>query len=463
MKKQTLFMLALTLSTFVLAQNIEVTLQPFASGLSSPVDIANAGDDRLFVVEQDGRIKIVQTDGTVNSTPFLDISSQVSNGSEQGLLGLAFHPDYASNGYFFVSYTDNSGNSQVSRYSVSGDPDIADDTSELEIIDATQPFPNHNGGSINFGPDGYLYISWGDGGSGGDPGNRAQNTELLLGKLLRIDIDNPDAGQNYGIPTDNPFAGNPPNAEEIWAYGIRNAWKFTFDSANGDIWIGDVGQENVEEIDRAGISEAGLNYGWRCYEGNDPFNTSGCPPDGELTFPIGVYSSSNATPHCSITGGYVYRGTDYPDMQGIYFFADVCSGMIGGLENIGTTNDVVDYGTFGGSWVSFGEDVNNELYIANISGSISRVTGEAILGVNDLDELKISIAPNPAQDHVSIALENNIPFEITIQDMKGSILLTQKHSDQNTLQLDTSSFAAGLYLAKIVSEQGTAVKKIVKQ
>ncbi len=451
------------LSSLIYAQDLELTLQPFASGLSSPVDIAHAGDDRLFVVEQGGRIKIVQTDGSVNATPFLDISSQVSGGSEQGLLGLAFHPDYDNNGYFYVSYTDNGGDSQVSRFSVSGDPDVADDTTELNIIDSNQPFPNHNGGSLNFGSDGYLYISWGDGGSGGDPGNRSQNTALLLGKLLRIDVDNPDGGNNYGIPTDNPFAGSVNDAPEIWAYGIRNAWKFTFDSANGDIWIADVGQENVEEVNRAAITEAGLNYGWRCYEGNDPFNTTGCPPDSELTFPIGVYSSSNSTPHCSITGGYVYRGTDFPDMGGIYFFADVCSGMIGGIENIGATNDVVDYGSFGGSWVSFGEDVNNELYIVNISGTIQRVTGEAVLGVNDLKALNISIAPNPVSDRLSIATEDNIPFEITIQDMKGSILHSQKHSGQTTLDLDTSSFAAGLYLAKIVSEQGSAVKKIVKQ
>ncbi|MDC8004987.1 PQQ-dependent sugar dehydrogenase [Aureisphaera galaxeae] len=463
MKKQTLFMLCVLLSGLVYAQSINVSLQPFATGLSSPVDIAHAGDDRLFVVEQGGRIKIVQDDGTVNTTPFLDISSQVSNGSEQGLLGLAFHPDYATNGYFFVSYTDNSGDSQVSRFSVSGDPDVADGASELEIIDSNQPFPNHNGGSLNFGPDGMLYISWGDGGSGGDPGNRAQNTTLLLGKLLRIDIDNTDPGLNYAIPSDNPFAGSATDAEEIWAYGLRNAWKFTFDSDNGDIWIGDVGQENVEEIDRAPYTDAGLNYGWRCYEGNDPFNTSNCPPDNELTFPIGVYSSSNATPHCSITGGYVYRGSDYPDMQGIYFFADVCSGMIGGIENIGATNDVVDYGTFGGSWVSFGENMNNELFIANISGSISRVTGETVLGVNDLKALNISIAPNPVTNRLSVISNNNIPFEITIQDMKGSILHTERHTGQTPLNLDTSSFASGLYLAKITSEQGSAVQKIVKQ
>ena len=447
------------LFTNLYAQDIDIEL--FQNGFSSPVDLQNAGDDRLFVVEQGGRIKILQADGTINSDLYLNISSLVSSGSEQGLLGLAFHPDYNNNGYFYINYTKTNGDTRISRFSVDPtNPDIALSGSEFTIIEYDQPFSNHNGGGIAFGADGYLYIATGDGGNGGDPGNRAQNTTILLGKLLRIDIDNTSTGRNYSIPSDNPFAGSAVNAEEIWAYGLRNPWRFSFDSLNQDIWIGDVGQQNVEEIDRAGSTEAGLNYGWRCYEGSDPFNTSGCPPMQDLTFPIAEYSSSSATSNCSITGGYVYRGSNYPVMEGLYFFADVCSGLIGTVDSLG---NLTEHGNFSGAWVSFGVDVNEELYIVGIGGSIFRVIDTFIVGTSDFDNpLSIIMTPNPASENLNVLVENDQIRSISIVDIKGSLLLKEDNLLSPSINFDVSSLNQGFYIVKIDSENGkSAIKKLV--
>jgi glucose/arabinose dehydrogenase len=438
----------------------EPALNLFANGFSSPVDLQHAGDDRLFVVEQGGRIKVLNSDGSVNATPFLDISTSVSNGSEQGLLGLAFHPDYDTNGFFYVNYTKVNGDTRVSRFSVDpGDPDVALTGSELIIIEYTQPFPNHNGGGVQFGPDGYLYISSGDGGSGGDPGNRAQNTTILLGKLLRLDVDNPSGGNNYGIPADNPFAGSAVNAEEIWAYGLRNPWRFSFDSATGDVWIGDVGQGDVEEIDKAAGNEAGLNYGWRCYEGSSPFNTSGCPPMGDLTFPIAEYSSSTGSGNCSITGGYVYRGSEYPWIQGIYYAADVCSGNI---YTVGTTGNLINHGSFGGSWVAFGEDVTGEMYIVDIGGSIYKVEDNSLIGFSDNVLSDFSIIPNPASEIVHILSDSDTISSYSVYDLKGSELLSEKNIKQSRTTIAVNAISPGLYLLKVTGTDGTSVvKKLV--
>jgi glucose/arabinose dehydrogenase len=456
MKKFSSIVLVMLISVTLFSQNI--TLDPFANGFSSPVDLQNAGDDRLFVVEKGGRIKILNADGTTNATPFLNISGLVSGGSEQGLLGLAFHPDYAVNGYFYVNYTNNSGNTEVSRFSVSaGDPDVANPNSVFPIIAYNQPFSNHNGGSINFGPnDGFLYISAGDGGSGGDPGNRAQNTEILLGKLLRIDVDNPGGGNNYGIPVDNPFAGDPPNAEEIWAYGLRNPWKFSFDSDNGDLWIADVGQVEIEEINKAGGSEAGLNYGWRCYEGSMPFNTNGCPNPSELTFPIAEYPHPTGF---SITGGYVYRGSVYTDIAGYYFCGDFGTGLIATVDPNDNFNNL---GTFGGSWSSFGQDITGELYIVNYSGQISKIQGE-ILSVDSIDTISVNMYPNPANDKVTIRLDEGSIANISVMDLKGSVLYSEENIQAMSKEINIESLPQGIYLVKITSEKGVSVKKLLKQ
>lgn len=452
------FILLLLCTLSLTAQN--VTIELYKSGFNSPVDLQHAGDDRFFVVEQGGRIKILNTDLTINSTPYLDISNLTNGDDERGLLGLAFHPNYVTNGYFYVNYTKINGDSRISRFSVDpADPDIALSGSELTIIEYVQPFSNHNGGSVTFGPDGFLYIGTGDGGSGGDPGNRAQNKTILLGKLLRLDIDNPSGGNNYGIPSDNPFAGSSTEAQEIWAYGLRNPWKFSFDSANGDIWIGDVGQELIEEIDKAGSTEAGLNYGWRCYEGTQPYNTTNCPPVGELTMPIAEYSSGSGSGNCSITGGYVYHGTAYPNLQDRYFFADFCSGLIGSVDAAGT---LVDHGNFSGSWVSFGVDINGVLYIVDIGGGIYRVEGDP-LGVEGFDSAaSVVIVPNPASERITVSIENDQIHEVSILDIRGSIIQSETAVSSSEKSINVSTLSRGIYLVKIVSTSGKAsVKKII--
>ncbi len=360
-----------------------IDLLSFGTGFNKPVNIKNAGDDRLFVVEQDGVIQILNSDSTINTTPFLDINGLVIDifgiGDERGLLGLAFHPNYSNNGFFYVNYIDTNGNTIVSRFSVSNtDANIADPNSELVLLNITQPFSNHNGGDMAFGLDGYLYISSGDGGSGGDPGNRAQDLNTLLGKILRIDVNNTSNGKNYSIPSGNPFFndGDATTLDEIWAYGLRNPWRFSFDRQIGDLWIADVGQGTFEEINMVSSTTSGLNYGWRCYEGNSVFNNTDCPDASVLTFPIAEYSHSDSGNFkCSITGGYRYRGTIYSNFSGLYFFADYCSNEIGFLKENGSNWDMSFSTVFDGNgWTTFGEDINGELYIAGInSGTIYKI------------------------------------------------------------------------------------------
>ncbi|WP_432411469.1 PQQ-dependent sugar dehydrogenase [Rasiella sp. SM2506] len=464
MKQLLVCICALALFSNAVAQTVNV--ESFASGFDNPVNIQNAGDDRLFVVEQNGIIKILTPDGTTNTTPFLDISSRVSCCGERGLLGLAFHPDYATNGFFYINYTDTGGDTQVSRFSVDpADPNIALSGSELPILDYEQPFGNHNGGCLAFGPDGFLYISSGDGGSGGDPGNRAQNTELLLGKLLRLDVDNPSGGNNYGIPADNPFAGDLPNRPEIWAYGLRNPWKFSFDSVTDDLWIGDVGQGDVEEIDRAEIDEAGLNYGWKCYEGSVPFPgaPTSCPPVSDLTFPIAEYSSSTGSGNCSITGGNVYRGSRYPNLVGLYFFADVCSGLIGTVDQAGT---LTEHGTFNGSWVSFGEDTTGQLYIVNRqeepNGTIHKIVGD-VLGTNDFElPNTLLVYPNPTENSVHLELQTGTITQYAVMDMKGSVVIHNKGLDTTQTTINVANLVNGIYILKITTETNrTIIKKLL--
>jgi glucose/arabinose dehydrogenase len=383
MKKTILITFSFWLLHIIVIKAQTIDIVSFGTGFNKPVSIKNAGDDRLFVVEQDGVIQILNTDGTTNATLFLNINSRVidlsGSGDERGLLGLVFHPNYDSNGFFFVNYIDNNGDTVISRFSVSNtDANTADSNSELILLNIAQPFTNHNGGDMAFGPDGFLYISTGDGGSGGDPGNRAQDLNTLLGKMLRIDVDNSSNGKNYSIPSDNPFFndGDATTLDEIWAYGIRNAWKFSFDRQTGDLWSADVGQNLFEEINMVASTASGINYGWRCYEGNAVFDNSDCPDANTLTFPIAEYShTNNGNFKCSITGGFRYRGSAYPNFNGLYFFADFCSGEIGFLKANGANWDMSFSEVFNGNgWVTFGEDSNGELYIAGISsGTIYKI------------------------------------------------------------------------------------------
>lgn len=458
MKKLTLTLFLISITFIGFSQTVEVEL--FKSGFSSPVDIQNAGDSRLFIVEQGGRIKILNDDATVNPTPFLDISSITSSGSERGLLGLAFHPDYTNNGYFFVNYTNNSGDTQITRYSVDGsNPDLADPASALPILTVDQPYSNHNGGCIQFGPDGYLYIGMGDGGAGGDPDNYAQNLMELLGKMLRIDIDNTAGGNNYAIPADNPFVGDPNALDEIWASGLRNPWRFSIDEVLNEIWIGDVGQNQMEEIHKESVTEAGLNYGWRCYEGSLPFNTAGCPDPSELTFPFAEYPLSGG--NCAVTGGYVYRGTVYSDIQDLYFFADVCASTI---STIDTGGNVINHGNFGGTWVSFGEDINKELYLSDLGGNIYKVKGGEIFSITDNQNNKISLIPNPASDSLQVSIANNLINTITIYDLKGAIVLSKTNVSSSEKIIAVNNLEGGVYLVKVTSESGKSIveKLIIK-
>ena len=353
-----------------------------AQGLSSPVYVtAPRGDvSRVFVVEQTGRIRIIKW-GSLLATPFLDISASISSGGERGLLSMAFHPNYASNGRFFVYYTgtDPVGDIVVAEYRVSANPDLADPT-ETAILHVThQPFANHNGGQLAFGPDGDLYIGLGDGGSGGDPQGNGQNINALLGKLLRIDVD---SATPYASPATNPFAGATPGMDEIWAYGLRNPWRFSFDRLTGDLYIGDVGQNTYEEIDYQPLaSGGGQNYGWNIVEGNGhcyPPPSTGCDQTG-MTLPILEYDHSQG---CSITGGFVYRGCAMPDLHGTYFYADYCSAFIRTIQVVGgaATNPqdrTADLAPGGGvsinSVSSFGEDARGEIYICDLGGEVFKI------------------------------------------------------------------------------------------
>jgi len=344
-------------------------LQLVTSQLDRPVVITHAGDGsgRLFIAEQDGVIRIVDAGGNLLALPFLDISGQTSCCSERGLLGIAFHPDFQTNGLFFVHYSDNAGDTMISRFSVSaGNPNLADIASEVELLAVSQPYPNHNGGQIAFGPDGYLYIGLGDGGSSGDPQDRAQNLGLLLGKILRIDIDNQDPGLEYAIPPSNPFVGVSGVAEEIWAYGLRNPWRFSFDRQTGDLFIGDVGQNLWEEIDFQPVSSpGGENWGWRCYEGNVVYNSAGCGPVGDYDFPILTYDHGLG---CSVSGGYRYRGARFSNLYGLYVYGDYCSGRIWGATHDGgsgwSETELLDVSFF---LSTFGENEDGELFVAELS------------------------------------------------------------------------------------------------
>ena len=452
--KNTLLLISAFFCLNAFSQTIE--LEDFADGFSSPLALKNAGDERLFVVEQGGVIKIVDLNGTVNTAPFLDIQSIVNAGGERGLLGLAFHPEYQTNGRFFVHYSNSSGDTQISEFSVStSNPDIADPNSEVMLLTVSQPFSNHNGGTIAFGPqDGYLYIGLGDGGGGGDTNNNAQNPTLLIGKLLRIDIDTQSGGNNYGIPSDNPFIGDPNTRDEIWATGLRNPFRFTMDPETNSIWIGDVGQNAREEVNRASLSQAGLNYGWRCYEGNAPFNTSGCPDESVLTFPVFDYSWNGGG---SVIGGYVYRGEGWSDLYDQYIFADI-DGMISTLNTINLS--YINQGQFPGTWVGFGEDIYRELYIVNLGGSISRIVG-AGLNISENQSNNVIIYPNPANDIVRVKLQTQVMEHLKISDVKGSIIYTET-LQSNQKQINTSSFAKGMYFITITTKQGAKfVKKLM--
>jgi glucose/arabinose dehydrogenase len=351
---------------------VELRLEPFAEDLRSPLFLTHAGDGsgRVYVVEQEGRVIVLDADGGSRET-YLDIDERIDSGGERGLLGLAFHPDFASNGRLFVNYTDLSGNTVISEFA--GDAASADPDTERILLGIQQPFANHNGGDIAFGPDGYLYIGMGDGGSGGDPLGNGQSLRTLLGKMLRIDVD---GSEPYGVPADNPFVGRDQAMPEIWAYGLRNPWRFSFDRANGDIFIGDVGQGSWEEVDYEPAGEGGRNYGWNIMEGPDCFRQTECDQEG-LVLPVAAYGRDEGS---TVTGGYVYRGASQPALAGIYLFADFGSGRIWGFPAADAGSGSVEMTGLletDLSISSFGEDEAGELYAVDLGGAVYRVLGAA--------------------------------------------------------------------------------------
>jgi glucose/arabinose dehydrogenase len=357
-----------------------VALTLVADGMLDPVGVTSGGDRRLYVNERAGRVVAIEPDGSL--TVFGDLSDRIAAGGERGLLGLAFHPDYQHNRRLFVDYTrsgagGDEGDTVVAELRGSADGATLDPTTERVLLTVDQPAANHNGGQLAFGPDGYLYIGLGDGGGGGDPFGNGQNPDALLGSILRIDVDAaPAEGKAYAIPPDNPFAGGG-GAPEIWAKGVRNPWRFSFDRTTSQIWIGEVGQGAYEEIDRAPAETGGLNYGWPILEGNHCYESATCVPPAGYQPPITEYSHADG---CSVTGGYVYRGTEQPGLGGFYLFGDYCSGNLWAIRadaaapagGIVTPQLLLATGL---AISSFGEDAAGELYLADLNGgSIYRIT-----------------------------------------------------------------------------------------
>jgi len=335
----------------------------------------NDGSGRLFIVGQDGRIWVADANGTVHADPMVDLRDRLTSGGEQGLLGLALHPGFPNDPRAFVNYTSRNGDSIIASLRLDpADANRLDPESEQRILFLDQPYANHNGGDLLFGPDGYLYAFFGDGGSGGDPQDNGQNRDALLGKVLRLDIDHASGGDAYSAPAGNPFL-EAAGRDEIWLVGMRNPWRASFDRSTGDLWIGDVGQNAWEEVDVARAGVGGLNFGWNRTEGNH------CYPSGDqcsktgLTPPVSEYSHDLG---CTVVGGYVYRGTRYPALAGAYLFADYCSGRIFALDpSTDAFRKPVEVGNAGSGISSFGEDAVGELYVTNLSGDVSRVVASA--------------------------------------------------------------------------------------
>lgn len=462
-----LIIIQIALLTIILhtSAQVAVELVEFADGFTRPVSMTHAGDSRLFIVEKRGTIRIVEENGNVRPGFFLDIRDRVDDSaSEKGLLGLAFHPDYVQNGFFYVNYT-NANGTVVARFSVDAqNPDLAIASSEFVLLTQSQPFNNHNAGDIHFGPDGYLYIGFGDGGSAGDPGNRAQNPMTWLGKMLRIDVN---GGEPYLVPEDNPFVGDPAYLPEIWATGLRNPWRFSFDRVTGEMYIADVGQNIWEEINvQPAESPGGGNYGWRCYEGFEDFNFSNCSELTAFTEPVWVYPHSIEN-GCSITGGYVYRSeTPGSPVNGRYIYTDFCSGQFWML-----------YRDFDGNWINeslgkflegefsaFGEDVHGELFVAALfQGKIFRVTFSILDAVQSNSVSKLEIFPNPAQGPVVTQLNSSALAGVSVFNQMGEAMhATVTEQDGERMTMDVTSFPDGVYFVRVTQNETVYLGRVIK-
>ncbi len=435
--------IALFFSLFTINAQANITFDEVFDGYDAPVEISSPqdGSNRLFIVEKGGRIYIIENGAKVG-TPFLDFSTKVSTNSERGLLGLAFHPDFSSNKYFYINYTNSSGNTVISRLKVGNVPNLADPLSEKVMMTINQPYANHNAGDLAFSPvDGYLYIPLGDGGSGGDPECRAQDSTTMIGKVLRIDVDqNIISSPYYGIPNDNPYLDKNNVDDEVWAFGLRNPWRFSFDRENGDMWIADVGQSGFEEVNYISAgTPGGMNFGWKPKEGNACFGTNSCLssiPDctsNIYTDPVFAYAHPSQNGG-SITGGFVYRGSDFPGLVGYYIFADFIlnEGYYGCPNGVFTKITTTPAGI-----TSFGESEDGELYAASLDGKIWRVEDSApeniLLTSSDFpldgtyeasDTLTIS---DPTNINADVMLKaRNIKFSADVQLANNKALTVEK-------------------------------------
>ncbi len=478
--------LAIALSSSTCAQDPIIQLtNPFPNlSFTSPIDLQHAddGSDILYVVERAGFIRSFENDeATASTTTFLDIQTRVAANGEGGLLGLAFHPDHESNGFFYVDYTTTGAfRTRISRFSRdTNNPEVADPNSEVVLLEVSQPFDNHNAGQIAFGPDGYLYVTLGDGGAGGDPNNHGQRPTTLLGSILRLDVNGGgaplDCGSGTGaatIPADNPLVdGAGGDCDEIYAYGVRNPWRMSFDPATGELWAGDVGQSAREEID---IIEAGGNYGWKKYEGTNCFSPP-CDPAG-MTFPVWEYAHTGG--NFSITGGYVYRGLAIPEISGKYIYGDL-GGRIWSLdtsgpnpvnEEIGSVNE----GQFCASaycLASFGTDEKGEIYVLTINGPIRKfirvppTAGEE--APTTLEPLLDIHGPNPVSDRTSLRFlaPTAGPVFLAVYDLLGREVMRlfdgQVHSlTLREVSLDASTLPTGVYVARLIVGGFVATKKL---
>lgn len=469
--KKFLLLLSILGSSWILTYGQELDIETYVTGLTDPVDIKNAGDDRLFVVERAGTIRIITANGELIDEPFLDISGRVLSGSERGLLSVEFHPDYSQNGFFYVNYTRREGQNGretvIARYSRDTD-NTADNGSELILLTYSQPQGNHNGGSMAFGPDNKLYISSGDGGGGGDQFNNGQNINTPLGALLRLDVDIPAP---Y-FPSDNPFVGIDGN-DAIWAYGLRNAWKFSFDFETENVWIADVGDnppltnEEVNNISNANAK--GANFGWPCYEGDDPFRTEQCGNMNELTFPVTQYVRNYSFNRCSITGGYVYRGTDFPTLTGRYIFADYCSSELFLLSENSNDFDVFKVSNDFLGLSTFGVSNTNELFVASLpNGIVYRVVDkDVVLDVPENEVKEITFHQDIENKIVTVTFNSSFYAQkaaIEVFTLTGKNVYRAISDDQtSSTQLDLSFLDSGVYLLQFLSKDSKRkwVEKLV--
>ena len=455
-------LLILIQATFtVQAQSLDVEV--FATNIITPTTITNANDDRLFVTEKSGQVRIINANGTVGATPFLDISALISNGSEQGLLGLAFHPNYQTNGFLYVSYTNLDGDSVIARYS-RNTQNTANPSSATILITIDQFASNHNGGTILFGPDNKLYFGVGDGGGGGDPQKNGQNINTKLATILRLDVDIPAP---Y-IPTDNPFIGI--NGDDaVWMYGLRNPWKFSFD--NSDLWIADVGDNGAgdEEINRVIGNTPAINFGWSCYEGEDTQDASQCSGTNGLTFPVATYNrTSSPNRRCSVTGGNVYRGSRYPSLIGKYIFGDACSDellLIDPSTNINSISFFDDIftdpsSTFFTGALSFGVDMNNELFVG-ASDRIYRIIDTNTLSISEFEKNKAPlIYPNPTKESFTLNCNSKI-ISLEIYTAGGALVKTASSEEKNKGIYNVNNLSAGLYYIKATKLNEKTTHKLI--